>query len=433
MNEIKPTRYKLRCLATGDLFEDQGWSLSSSKCTCPSLVRTVYENKQFNLRKDLDGFYIFADWLPIKRTLEGSAPSITYKSEGLAREFGLDNLYITFSGYWPEKGGEIKSCSFKETEAYSVCARLPHDNDKILVVASAGNTARAFAGVCSANDIPLLLVIPEDNIDALWFDTPLKDCVKVVATPSGTDYYDSIALADAVCTDKHFLPEGGAKNVARRDGMGTTVLSAVNKIGRIPDCYFQAVGSGTGAIAAWEANMRLQQDGRFGNHLMRIYAVQNEPFTPMYDAWKAGSRTLEEVPAEKARVKALQIGANVLSNRKPPYSLHGGLYDVLTASNGDMETGTNEEISIYSEMFERLEGIDINPAAAIAIAGLAHAVKAGKIRKDETVMLNITGCGEKRFKLTHTIYGKNPDLVISLEEGVQAIEKIKELFNIAKD
>ena len=48
--------------------------------------------------------------------------------------------------------------------------------------------------------------------------------------------------------------------MARRDGMATTVL-AVTHIGRIPDYYFQAVGSGTGAIAAWEANLRLIEDG----------------------------------------------------------------------------------------------------------------------------------------------------------------------------
>ncbi len=52
--------------------------------------------------------------------------------------------------------------------------------------------------------------------------------------------------------------------MARRDGMGTTVLSATTFIGRIPDYYFQAIGSGTGAIAAWEANLRFLQDGRFG-------------------------------------------------------------------------------------------------------------------------------------------------------------------------
>ena len=417
-------------MATGERFEDSGWVLASSKCNIPSLVRTVYENRQFNLRKDLDGFYQFADWLPIKRTLSDSASPVTYKSTGLASVLGLENLYITFSGYWPERGAGMKTCSFKETEAYSVCARLAEDNDRILVVASAGNTARAFANVCSENNIPLLVAIPEENIDALWFEKPLNDCVKVVATPKGTDYYDAIAIGDIICGSPRFLPEGGAKNVARRDGMGTTVLSATTFIGRIPDCYFQAIGSGTGTIAAWECNLRLIEDGRYGTHKMRLYPSQNIPFTPMYDAWKAGSRELFPSTAEEARQKALQITAKVLSNRKPPYSLCGGLFDALKDSGGDVETGTNEDIIRISELFEKTEGIDIHPAAAIAIAGLEHAIAAGKVAKDETIMLNITGGGEKLFKKTHEVFYKKPDLILhpEKEDKNDIIDTVEHLF-----
>lgn len=430
MVKFKPTKYVLQCMATGERFEDSGWVLASSKCNIPSLVRTVYENRQFNLRKDLDGFYQFADWLPIKRTLSDSASPVTYKSTGLASVLGLENLYITFSGYWPEKGDVMKTCSFKETEAYSVCARLAEDNDRILVVASAGNTARAFANVCSENNIPLLVAIPEENIDALWFEKPLNDCVKVVATPKGTDYYDAIAIGDIICGSPRFLPEGGAKNIARRDGMGTTVLSATTFIGRIPDCYFQAIGSGTGTIAAWECNLRLIEDGRYGTHKMRLYPSQNIPFTPMYDAWKAGSRELFPSTADEARQKALQITAKVLSNRKPPYSLCGGLFDALKDSGGDMETGTNEDIIRISELFEKTEGIDIHPAAAIAIAGLEHAIAAGKVSKDETIMLNITGGGEKLFKKTHEVFYKKPDLILhpEKEDKNDIINTVEHLF-----
>ena len=247
---FKPTKYTLICCSTGHRFEDEGWSLADPQCNCPSLVRAEYESRQYNPRNDLDGFYRYADWLPIRRTLKGSCPPVTYLSKGLAKELGLNNLYITFSGYFPEIGAKMETCSFKETEAYSVCARLPEDNDKVLVVASAGNTARAFAKVCSDNNIPLVISIPEDNIGALWFKKPLNDCVKIIASPKGSDYFDAIALSEKVCTSQRFMAEGGAKNVARRDGMGTTLLSAVEKIGRIPDAYFQAIGSGTGTIAA---------------------------------------------------------------------------------------------------------------------------------------------------------------------------------------
>lgn len=221
---FKATKYTLLCCSTGHRFEDSGWTLADPECNCPSLVRAEYESRKFNPRTDLDGFYRYADWLPIKRTLEKSCPPVTYKSEALASHLGLNNLYVTFSGYFPKIGAGMETCSFKETEAYSVCARLPENNDKIMVVASAGNTARAFAKVCSDNNIPLLISIPEDNINALWFTRPLNDCVKIIASPKGSDYFDAIALGDAVCRCDRFFAEGGAKNIARRDGMGTTLF-----------------------------------------------------------------------------------------------------------------------------------------------------------------------------------------------------------------
>ena len=53
---FKPTKYALRCCATGNIFEDAGWSLADPQCGCPSLVRAEYEQKNFNPREDLDGF-----------------------------------------------------------------------------------------------------------------------------------------------------------------------------------------------------------------------------------------------------------------------------------------------------------------------------------------------------------------------------------------
>ena len=424
-----PTKYNLLCCATGRRFEDAGWSLADSECSCPSLVRAEYANKQFNPRTDLDGFYRYADWLPVKRTLEGSCAPVTYKSQALAKELGLENLYITFSGYYPAIGAKMMTCSFKETEAYSVCGRLPENNDKILVVASAGNTARAFAKVCSDNNIPLLISIPADNIGALWFDKPLNDCVKIIASPNGSDYYDAIALSDVACKSAMFMAEGGAKNVARRDGMGTTLLSAVEKIGRIPDAYFQAIGSGTGTIAVWENNLRLIEDGRYGTHKMRLYPSQNSPFTIMYDSWKIHSRDLVPMSPEEARQAAATIDAKVLSNRKPPYSLKGGLFDAMEDAGGDIYKVDNESLHIWKDKFRELEGIDIHDAAAVATASLAQAVEEGTVKKDEVIMLNITGGGEELAKSEKDIVYAKPHLVLdpAMPEE-ELISKIEGLF-----
>ena len=429
MAQFTPTEYKLLCVATDEVFEDGGWTLDCPTCQTPSLVRAIYANKQLNLDNTQQGLYKFRDWLPMKRMLKCDAAPITYRSEGLAKALGLENLYITFNGYFPERGAKMMTCSFKETEAYSVCARTDENCDKILVVASAGNTARAFAKVCSDNNIPLLLSVPEDNLNALWFTEPLNDCVKLISCRKGGDYFDAIHLSNLALKSDMFYAEGGAKNIARRDGMATTVLSAATTIGQIPDYYFQAVGSGTGAIAAWEANMRLIEDGRFGNKTMKLVVSQNAPFLPMYEAWRADSRAMLPYDDNQARKDAEAINAKVLSNRKPPYSLAGGLYDALKATDGTILMADNLQAAKAAELFEQTEGIDIHPAPAIALATLISQVESGNIDPKAVVMLNITGGGEKRAKEGKQLWHLKPSFVFDLDpnEG-DVIEKVESLF-----
>ena len=429
MKDFKPTAYTLQCVATERTFEDTGWVLEDKECSEPSLVRAIYDKKELELKGEDYGFYTFCDWLPISRVLKGSAAPVTYRSEGLAKHLGLENLYITLNGYSPRHGAKMTTGSFKETEAYSVCGRINPDEKRILVVASAGNTARAFAKVCSENNIPLLLSVPADNLSAMWFEKPINPCVKLISCEKGGDYFDAIHLSDMALKSPRFYAEGGAKNVARRDGMATTVLSAATTIGRIPDYYFQAVGSGTGAIAAWEANMRLKEDGSYGQNTMKLMVSQNAPFVPMYDAWRADSRAMLPYDATKARRDAAIIDAKVLSNRKPPYPIKGGLYDALKATDGEILVATNAQARKAAKLFEELEGVDIPPAAAVATATLIKAVQDGKVEKDATIMLNITGAGEQAFKSSHDVYELKPAKVFSLKASAdEVIEAVEEMF-----
>lgn len=429
MEEFKPTQYTLQCVATGREFEDTGWVLDDKECKSPSLVRAIYAKKQIEVRDNSYGFYKFADWLPISRMLEGSSAPVTYRSKGLAETLGLENLYITFNGYNPAIGANMSTCSFKETEAYSVCGRIDPKNNKILVVASAGNTARAFAKVCSDNNIPLLLSVPADNLSALWFEKPLNPCVKLISCENGGDYFDAIHLSNLALKSKKFYAEGGAKNVARRDGMATTMLSAATTIGQIPDYYFQAVGSGTGAIAAWEANMRLIEDGRFGTTKTKLMVAQNAPFVPMYDAWRVDSRHMLPYDDNKARRDAEIIDAKVLSNRRPPYGIVGGLYDALKDTDGEIFAITNAAAKKAATLFEQTEGCDIHPAAAVATASLIKAVAEGKVDKTKIVMLNITGGGERKTKEGKELWYLKPTHLFSLTpDESDVIAKVEAMF-----
>lgn len=429
MSEFTPTEYKLVCVATGEEFEDNGWTLDYAGCDKPSLIRATYAKKQLTVYEGDCGLYKFRDWLPMKRMLKCSSSPVTYKSKGLAKALGLDNLYITFNGWFPEVGATMPTCSFKETEAYSVCARTDENNDKILTVASAGNTARAFAKVCSDNNIKLLLAIPADNLNAMWFEKPLNDCVKLIACEKGGDYFDAIHLSNLALQSPMFYAEGGAKNIARRDGMATTVLSAVTTIGRIPDYYFQAVGSGTGAIAAWEANMRLIEDGRYGKNLMKLMVSQNAPFLPMYDAWREDSRDLLPYDDNRARRDVEIINAKVLSNRKPPYGICGGLYDALKATGGDILMATNLQAEKAAKLFLETEGIDIHPAPSVALATLIKAIENGRVDRKATIMLNITGGGEQRFMANKDIWYLEPSHIFSLKADAEdVVAKAEALF-----
>lgn len=429
MSDFSPTKYILKSYKTGKEFNDTGWLLDAPGESEPSLIRAIYEKKQIEVKDDSWGLYKFADWLPIGRVLEGSSAPVTYKSTGLANNLGLENLWITFSGYWPEIGANMKTCSFKETEAFSVCGRMNDKMDKILVVASAGNTSRAFAEVCSENNIPLLICVPEDNLNALWFDGPLNDCVKLVSSKSGSDYFDAIHLSNIIAGMDGFVAEGGAKNVARRDGMGTTMLSASTTIGRIPDYYFQAIGSGTGAIAAWEANLRLIEDGRFGTHKMKLMVSQNLPFKPIYDAWKVDSRSLLPFEDHHARAQVEEIVAKVLSNRKPPYPIAGGLYDAMKDAGGDVLLATNDQAAEAARLFLELEGNDIHPASAVAAATLIEAVKNGTVNKEDVIMLNITGGGEQKFQNENELFYLKPEIIFDINPNEEEVrEKIRSLF-----
>jgi cysteate synthase len=429
MKNFKPMKYTLSCVATGREFEDMGWTLDDRECKTPSLVRAQYEKKQLEVKPDEYGLYKYCDWLPVKRILKGSSAPVTYRSEALAKHLGLSNLWITLSGYAPKHGVTMSTCSFKETEAYSVCARIDENEDRVLVVASAGNTARAFARVCSDNNIKLLLAVPSDNLDALWFTEPLNDCVKLIACDKGGDYFDAINLSNMALKSSKFYAEGGAKNIARRDGMSTTVMSAVTTIGRIPDYYFQAVGSGTGAIAAWEANMRFIEDGRYGDNLMKLIVSQNAPFVPIFDAWRAESREMLPYDPKKARRDAELIDAKVLSNRRPPYSFAGGLYDALKVTGGDVVVATNAQARRACKLFKELEGVDINPAPAVALASLIKMVEAGSIDKDACIMLNITGAGEEAAKKNRELFYLKPSKVFSLMADIdEVVNYVESLF-----
>ncbi|HTY90774.1 MAG TPA: cysteate synthase [Methanocella sp.] len=369
------------------------------RCECGAgLIRAKYAARRLSLR-NMPGMWRYYDWLPTKGHLDTPGAPMTYKSEGLAKELGLKELYISFNGYWPEMDARMDTCSFKELEAPPTVVRAREHGGRAMVLASAGNTGRAFAWLSTLTGFPVVIVVPKKNAYNLWI--PGRDpgsSIRLITMEEGNDYTDAIRLSERIASIEGMMPEGGARNVARRDGMGVTLLDAAVIMKRMPDDYFQAIGSGTGGIAAWEAALRLRDDGRFGERLPELHLAQNLPFAPMYYAWKAGRRDIIpdlDMPDAKKQIEAMYT--DILSNRNPPYTVGGGVYDALIDTQGTMYAITNDEAIKAKAIFENAEGIDILPPAAVAVAALLKACDNG-LDRGRRVLLNITGGGLERLK-----------------------------------
>jgi cysteate synthase len=421
-----PGHFVLECPVCGFASEDDGLRLNCDRSHGPALLVSKYGADVFCPAFGEDGLYRYRQWLPIRRTLKGSGRTVTYQSESLSKQTGLANLWFAFNGYWPEKGACLPTGTFKDLEAYSVLGRMPLDSGRVLVVASAGNTAAAFARACSLNRVPCLILMPEAGLAQMRFDVPIDSCVKVVSLTGSSDYTDAIRAADRIAQLPGFMLEGGARNIARRDGLGTVLLNAYETIGRLPEFYFQAIGSGTGAIAAHEAARRITA-GRGPYPHLRL--SQNAPFVPIRDVWRSRSPEWLSLNEKRARREIDQIESKVLCNRCPPYAIRGGLYDALVESEGDVAAVTNEQAALAAELFETSEGIDIEPAAAVAFASVLEAAAGGSIPADATVVVNITGGGKRKLASDTVLIPKLPDVSIDVADAEDG-ERVSEVLRL---
>ncbi len=397
------SHFSIQCRNCGKVLEN-AYCAYCEHCK-DSLLVTRYSDTRF-AESTAEGVWRF-NWLPVHEPKISQPGPVVYRSEGLAREVGLENLHIAFNGYWPEKGAFLETCTFKEFEAAIVLQNARESGMEGLIVASAGNTARAFSHLSAVTGFPVVIVVPRMCLTEMWY---LEDSsiVPTLAVGDG-DYADSIDVAKKVAMAVGFPFEGGVKNIAKRDGLGIVMLEAVSKIGKLPDHYVQAVGSGTGAVGGWEMAERFVKDGRYGSKLPVLHLGQNLPFAPMVHAWEKGSRTL--FPEDLNPELISRITTKVLSTRYPAYSVKGGVFDALTATKGSMYGIENDEVYAAMDAFHKAEGIDIVPASGVAVATLKAAVNKGSIKSNDTVLLNITGGGETRLRKDKKTYFVVPKFI----------------------
>ena len=406
-------KYLLKCLGTGDLIEDT----YTLKYTENALLRAQFDGPMEV--KPLEGVWKYLDWIPTSTSNEYVAGTTTYKAEALGDALGMSNLWVTFHGYWPEKGAMCPTGSFKDMEAVPTIQRLHDHGCTGLICASAGNTARGFTHFCGLADMPLIVVVGKDHGHRIWTKKGHPtDSVKVVVVENG-DYYDAKTVAKGIAKElTGWQMEGSVHNVARRDGIGSLILDAAFTIGAMPAHYFQGIGGGPGPIGVHEMAERLIEAGQFEGPAPRQHLSQNVEHSPIHNAWQAKRDHLidEDFPPHD-----VEVYSDYLMNKGPAYHQVGGVHDILKASNGQTYIVEKETAVAAKTLFESIEGIDIMTPGGVALASLQQALASGEIDPDECTVLNISGGGVERLKREYETAPVEPWLRVTKENGAQKI------------
>jgi threonine synthase len=90
---------------------------------------------------------------------------------------------------------------------------------------------------------------------------------------------------------------------------------------------------------------------------------------------------------------------------------------VIEASGGSAVVAEEDEIADGVKLLAETEGIFTEGAGGVAITGLKHLVETGKIKRDESVVVYITGNGLKTTELVADVV--NP---LHIEPNVEAFE-----------
>ena len=233
------------------------------------------------------GLWKFHHLLPVTKPNDLVSGSRVYKAEALGKSLGLEELWVAFHGYWPERNGMCKTGSFKDLEAVPTIQRLVDHECSGIICASAGNTARAFTYHCGISNMPLIVVVGHEHQNRIWVphDHP-TDSVQVIVIEDG-DYQDAKDVAKALgAMMPNWQLEGGVHNVARRDGIGSLMLEAHHVMEGLPDHYFQAVSGGPGPIGVHEMASRIISAVEGESRLPVQHVAQNEGHAPIHSAWQ---------------------------------------------------------------------------------------------------------------------------------------------------
>ncbi len=347
-------------------------------------VRDVWSNAGSFERRPTS-LWRYAELLPI----HAPDPEITL-DEGytpLLRLYAYERMYDHPHLYIKDER-QGPTSSFKDRQAAMAVTALKQAGISECVLASTGNAAAAYAAYCARAGIKLWLfltsLVPSEKMrEAALYGA---EVVKV----SGT-YDETKHVAAEFAKRRGIHLDRGAKAVPGKESMKTLGFEIAEQLalkfdqeqGRwmCPDWYIQAVSGGIGPLGVWKGFSELYHMGLI-DRMPKLGIVQAAGCAPMVQAYAEGKATADPV-VPKTLITVLATG--------DPGHSYVQLRDAVNQWGGAMIAIEDGETFAAMRRVASKSGLSVEPATAVAFAGLEKLLSDGTIRDGEVVVLNCSG------------------------------------------
>jgi threonine synthase len=388
---------------------------------------TLARTFPLTLRERPFHFWRYLDLLPISNAAnivtlgEGGTP--LHHAPNLGLMLGLPNLFIKDERQGP-------TASFKDRQAALTVAALKEAGIQEAVVASTGNVAISYSSYCARAGIKLWAFLTSMVPAAKMQEVAIygTQVIKVTGT-----YDHTKQVAAEFAKRKGIFIDQGTRSVTPVEAMKTIAFelaeqltpllgAKLTKTGKLksspwrsPDWYIQAVSGGMGPMGVLKGFEELQRLG-LTSKMPGIAAIQVEGCAPMVSAWRKGMDKPDVVASPVTNISTLSTG--------DPGRTYQLLRNRLTApgARAAFETVSDEEAFRATHIVAKMEGISLEPAAAVAFAGLFKLVRQGTIHPDEIVVVNASG---HTLPIDRDILGEGWETEVSLP-GTTEVEMPRE-------
>jgi threonine synthase len=317
---------------------------------------------------------------------EGYTPLVSAANLGLM--LNRPNLYIKDERQMP-------TGSFKDRQATVAVSTLREAGLTEIVIASTGNVAISYAAYCARAGIKLYAFLTSMCPAEKMREVALHGAQVIKVT--GT--YDRCKeIAQQFARDRNMYYDRGLRSIASVESMKTLAYEIAEQLAhgrrppaedgqlptpwRAPDWYVQSVSGGLGPLGAIKGFGELKRMGLV-DRIPALALIQVDGCAPMVNAFRQGLETAEVVRVPRTRIATLATGDPGRS-----YTL---LKRTIGEYGGVMESVSDEESYRAIHVMAKMEGLSMEPAAAVAFAGLFKLVRAGHIQPDDVVVINCTG------------------------------------------